>query len=164
MLTNSTVSGNRASNSAFGGGGIANENNNVHNVVGTLTLSNSTLSGNTASYGGGIQNEGHATLTNSTLAGNVASKAGGGIQSSGFGGTLPKTIMTNSTLAGNTSVTGGAIYMSGVAYSALTNTIVSNSSGSTNCHIDNIDSIDDRGGNIDDGAREHLNKSVDSCQ
>jgi len=45
------------------GGGISN--------TGTLTLTRSTVSGNSASRGGGIFNEGMATLTNSTISGNT---------------------------------------------------------------------------------------------
>src|SRR5437899_9354570 len=64
------------------GGGIYNQ--------GTLTLSNSTLSGNSAarpvvnpSGGGGIYNQGTVTLSNSTLSGNSATYFGGGIYNQG---------------------------------------------------------------------------------
>src|SRR6476646_5076333 len=62
-LDSCTVSGNTAS---WGGGGINNHN-------GTLTVTNSTFSGNrTYHLGGGIYNDGGATLTvnNSTFSGN----------------------------------------------------------------------------------------------
>ena len=83
------------------GGGIFNS--------GTLTLTNSRLSGNMASdgdytRGGGIFNSGTLIVTNSTLSGNTAS--GGNVRNSGGGiyntmnGTL---ILTNSTLSGNTA-------------------------------------------------------------
>ncbi len=84
--------------------------------LGTLTLTNSTVSGNSANFsilslsgGGGIGNLGMLTLTNSTVSGNSTSgpydKGGGGIDNSG--GTL---ILTNSTISGNsTSGTGGGI-------------------------------------------------------
>ena len=86
----------------FCGGGIYNG--------GTLTLLNSTLSGNSAGYGGGIYND-HGTLTvqNSTLSGNSAdvfSGGGGGIYNNQ--GTLT---VQNSTLSGNSSTfDGGGIY------------------------------------------------------
>ncbi|MFI5455452.1 MAG: choice-of-anchor Q domain-containing protein [Isosphaerales bacterium] len=81
------------------GGGIEND--------GTLTVTNSTLSGNSAGCcndsGGGIYNGGTLTVTNSTLAGNSAPN-GGGIFNDG---TLT---VTNSTLAGNSAPNGGGIY------------------------------------------------------
>ena len=69
--------------------------------AGTLTLTNSTVLGNTAvTIGGGIYNVGTLTLVNSTVSGNVAN-SGGGILSEV--GTLT---LTNSTVSGNT-VEGG---------------------------------------------------------
>ena len=51
---------------------------------GTLTLTNCTLSGNSAGNGGGaIYNSGTLTLTNCTLSGNLASNDGGAIYNSG---------------------------------------------------------------------------------
>ena len=87
---------------------------------GTLTLSNSTVSGNTASSsggtytnfqftpsnsgGGGISNEGTLTLNNSTVSGNTADLVGGGIFNQG---TLT---LSNSTVSGNTAdLVGGGI-------------------------------------------------------
>src|SRR5208282_4419613 len=68
------ISGVTIENGSFGGypygGGIANG--------GTLTLSNSAVSGNTGSYvGGGIYNEGPLTLSNSTVSSNSSSYGGG---------------------------------------------------------------------------------------
>jgi predicted outer membrane repeat protein len=76
------------------GGGISGFN---------LTLTNSTVSGNTASiyHGGGIYGD-YSTLTNSTVSGNTASR-GGGI----YGDNLT---LTNSTVSGNTAYSGGGIY------------------------------------------------------
>jgi hypothetical protein len=72
------------------GGGIFNE--------GTLTVTNSTLSGNTG-YGGGVYNSGTATVTNSTLSGNAAAE-GGGIWNTGTA-TLKNTIVANSPSGNN---------------------------------------------------------------
>jgi hypothetical protein len=74
------------------GGGIFNN--------GTLTVTNATISGNSAiGGGGGILNagEGTASVVNSTISGNRASAEGGGISNEG---TLT---MTNCTLLGNVS-------------------------------------------------------------
>lgn len=54
-----------------GGGGIFN--------IGTLTLNDSTVSGNSADIGGGISNFGTTALNNSTVSGNSALNDGGGI-------------------------------------------------------------------------------------
>jgi hypothetical protein len=72
---------------------------------GTLTVTGSTLSGNTAGDGGGgIYNGGTLMVTGSTLSGNTASNPGGGIYN---GGTLT---VSTSTLSGNTAGDGGGIF------------------------------------------------------
>jgi filamentous hemagglutinin family protein len=68
---------------------------------GTLTVSNSTLSGNSATYGGGIFNFGTATVSNSALSENSATYYGGGIFNFG---TLT---VNNSTLSGNSATYSG---------------------------------------------------------
>jgi hypothetical protein len=68
-VTDSLFLNNHASNT---GGAIAN-------LLGDLTVSGSTLAGNTALYGGGIaQANGQFSLTNSTVSGNVVQRQGGG--------------------------------------------------------------------------------------
>ncbi len=93
------------------GGGIFNQGN--------LTLTNSTVSGNTAGAdGGGIFNQGNLTLTNSTVSGNAAGSVGGGIHLGG--GTVT---LTNSTVSGNAAEVGGDIHVdSGTV--TLTNSLV----------------------------------------
>jgi hypothetical protein len=72
--------------------------------TGTLTVNASTLSGNTATNGGGLYNTGSLTITNSTLSGNSAQYVGGLYNASG------NAIFTNATLAQNTaSVSVGGI-------------------------------------------------------
>ena len=97
---NSTVSGNAANGTHDGvgwgdGGGIMSN--------GTLTLSNSTLSNNSATdTGGGIN--GRGTITNSTLSGNTASHDGGGIFVSGtleIGNTVLKAGASGTNIFGN---------------------------------------------------------------
>ena len=101
------------------GGGIYNDHS-------TLTVTNCTISGNSASdslgQGGGIVNAGYlvgyfgygpATLevVNCTISGNSAGLEGGGIFNNGQSGSATLTV-TNSTVSGNT-VTGG--YGGGIA-------------------------------------------------
>jgi len=104
-------------NSTFSGN-IAGGGGGIANQNGgTLNLTNSTLTGNRGDDGAGIINFGTLTVTNSTLTGNLASPLGGGIYNQG---TLT---VTNSTLTGNVAGDiGGGIY-NGSALN-LTNTIV----------------------------------------
>jgi CSLREA domain-containing protein len=99
------------------GGGILN--------YADLTLTNSTVSDNTGTYGGGIRNlyGGDLTLINSTVSGNTAMVGSGGGISNLYGGTLT---LTNSTVSGNSAYgRGGGIsnYYGGDV--TLTNSTVS---------------------------------------
>lgn len=74
---------------------------NLHNESGTVVLINVTISGGTASSGGGFTNVNDASLTliNSVVSGNRASGTGGGIQTGG--GTISTLTVINSTISGN---------------------------------------------------------------
>ena len=75
---------------------------------GLMTVANTTISGNGTPFwdaSGGILNQGTLTVTNSTVSGNLA-YSGGGIRNSS-GATLT---MTNSTVSGNMAVKGGGIF------------------------------------------------------
>ena len=97
------------------GGGIYNN--------GTLTLTNVTISGNSAtnsgnggsSIGGGIQNDGTATLTNVTISGNSATSSSSGGSSIGGGIENEGTVtLTNVTISGNSATnTGGGSSIGG---------------------------------------------------
>jgi hypothetical protein len=92
-----TVSGPTIFCTGLKAGGIVNS--------GTLTITNSTISGNfPAGDGGGISNSGALTVTNSTISGNFANDQdsyGGGIANTG---TLT---IENSTISGNTTALSG---------------------------------------------------------
>ena len=99
---------------------------------GTLTVNNSTISGNSANHGAGIYNARTATVTNSTLNNNTATNDGGGINSNS--GTLT---LTNSTISGNTASVGGGI----INFATLTvtnSTISDNTAGISNFATLNI--------------------------
>jgi hypothetical protein len=83
-------------------------------IQGTLTISNSTISGNSAMYGGGICNLGGGVqISNSTISGNLADVDGGGVYNSGALGEFVFSIIENSTIDGNSaSGHGGGIYNS----------------------------------------------------
>ncbi len=107
----------------------------IHNgLVGTMTLTNSTVSGNTAVWGGGIDNDGAMAITDSVVSENRAaewySTQGGGITNYG---TLA---VTNSVVAGNTSEDGaGGIDNTGTL--TLMNSVVSNNAADWAAGIDN---------------------------
>ena len=147
-LTNMTVSNGAATNTGFtngnSGGGIFNvgtltiinstlSGNNASYLGGGITISgpntvsinNSTLSGNNASHGGGIwsTNSGTLTINNSTLSGNNAGYDGGGIRNSGG----PMTI-SNSTIIDNSARDGGGIYNTGTL--AVNNSTLSGNTAS----------------------------------
>ena len=109
------------------GGAIYNDGAPYSNA--TLTIINSTLSGNSANDGGGIYNDGSsggsATLTvaNSTLSGNSGFAVGGGIHNFGYQGSATVTI-NNSTVSGNSAGTdAGGIYNDGYSGGNATLTI-----------------------------------------
>ena len=88
---------------------------------GGVAVTNSTISGNTASgthdfYGGGIYSKGGVTVTNSTISGNTASGGyyvyGGGIYSKG-GVTVTNSIISGNTASGSYAVWGGGVYSKG---------------------------------------------------
>jgi predicted outer membrane repeat protein len=123
-ITNGTVS------SDFGAGG------GIYNDHAVLTLSDCIVSGNSATYGGGIFNEGFsgsATVTSNscTFSGNSATD-GGGIYSVGFSGNAMVTL-NNTTFSGNSAPFGGGISNSGFSGNAavtLNNSTFSGNSAS----------------------------------
>lgn len=92
-VSNSTLGpGNNVTGGADGGG--------LLNLGGILTVTNSTLSGNTAGQGGGLFTQGassRATVTHSTLTLNHATDTGGGLVA------YDHLLLRNSLVAGNTS-------------------------------------------------------------
>jgi hypothetical protein len=111
---------------AASGGGLSNQ--------GTATLTDCTLSGNSASgligLGGGLINDGGTailTLTNCTVSGNSAGSGGGGLDNQGTA------TLTDCTVSGNAAEglgVGGGLENDGTA--ALTNTIVAGNTTSPN--------------------------------
>ncbi|MDR3183621.1 MAG: right-handed parallel beta-helix repeat-containing protein, partial [Planctomycetaceae bacterium] len=108
-LANLNITGGKA----VGGGGIYSSS--------SLTITNSTISGNTATgyvtsdgdtltgYGGGIYCYAGGTITNSTVSGNTAKRNGGGIYYNSTGGTITgKTVISGN----QAELNGGGIYYS----------------------------------------------------
>jgi len=89
-------------NSTLSGNEAVDEGGGIYNASGSsLTVSNCTLADNSAEDGGGIDNEGTLTVTNSTIANNSGSQGGGLANLLNGSATLNNTIV-----AANTAVTG----------------------------------------------------------
>jgi predicted outer membrane repeat protein len=122
----------------YAGGAILN--------LGTVTLSNCTISGNRAgagSLGGGIYNAGTLTLSGSTVSNNWASD-GGGIYNdflNGISAGIGNLTITNSTVTGNTAAyDGGGIYNNGIL-TTTSSTVTGNSAAHEGGGIYNTDKL-----------------------
>jgi hypothetical protein len=122
--------------------GFASDGGGIRNDGGTLTITNSSISGNRSFFsGGGISNTGTLTVANSTISGNTtgaggSASAGGGISNSG---TLT---VANSTISGNTAAEhrGGGILNTGTL--TITNgTISGNTADSDGGGISNTGTL-----------------------
>ena len=93
--------------------------------IGAVTLTNSTVSGNTLpgfGLGAGIYAFGNLTLTNSTVSGNTGISGVGGGGIRSFG----LVTLTNSTVSGNTADEGGGIFNSTGALTVTNSTVSGN--------------------------------------
>jgi len=88
-IYSSTISGNTTTNAGSAGGGIYNN--------GTVSMWNSTVSGNTSDYGGGIYNNTSITLSQCTVSSNTATYDGGGIWNGSTNSDLKSTIVADNT-------------------------------------------------------------------
>ena len=116
------------------GGGIYNQ--------GTVTLTNSTVSGNMAfsssiwPFGGGIYNEGTLNITNSTVSDNTVFitanyySAGGGIYNKGTAWLINSTVSGNTASVSDSNAYGGGIYNL-IGSVTLINSTVSSNTAST---------------------------------
>ena len=101
------------------------------NYGGTATLTDSTISGNSAHWGGGVYTgsygHGITTLANCTISGNTASLVGGGVYTGPYGATT----LTDSTVSGNAAGSaGGGLFSRASSTTALSNCTVSGNSAS----------------------------------
>jgi CSLREA domain-containing protein len=136
MVTGSTIGPDNFSDSEGGG---------IYNGVGSiLTVTGSTITDNsTNSDGGGIDNSGTLTVTDSTISGNTSGPSsfggeGGGIRSgTGFFDPDETTTIINSTISGNTAAgegaVGGGVYnsfgLTVIEFSTITNNTVEDAEG-----------------------------------
>ena len=116
-VNNSNITGNMSTTS---GGGISALGGGI------LAVNNSTISDNTCSTGngtgGGIQANGMLTISGSTITGNSCNGGGGGVRSGG------RMTISNSTISNNTTRNAGsAISVSSVqGVNSITNSLISN--------------------------------------
>ncbi|MFA0832412.1 MAG: right-handed parallel beta-helix repeat-containing protein, partial [Methanobacterium formicicum] len=144
IISNCTLTGNNATGSSYGYGGAICINSGI------LNITNSTVQGNKAQYGGGIYNLGTCTISNCTLTGNTATAGYGGAvylfnsgsttindtnislnTASSYGGgicSLSSTLnIINSSINQNSgSLLGAGIYISGGTLSVTNSTLYGN--------------------------------------
>jgi hypothetical protein len=109
----------------FGGGGIYNQ----PTVGSSLTILNSSVTGNSASNGAGIYSPSDSplSLTNVVISGNVAAQWGGGIYISNVGSAYASTINQVYIYSNNAGIGGGGVYLDANSNLTITNSaLVSN--------------------------------------
>ena len=170
-LNNSTIASNTATGGAAGGGGgtggLAGSGsgggiyNDGTSVAATARITNSTISGNTASLnGGGIANVGTGTnatltITNSTISGNFANNNGGGVYNDGGTGT---TTLTSVTVTNNRADNDNDASGTGGGINVVTGTVTLRSTiVAGNFNEDGVtDAADDIAGTVDAASSFNL--------
>ncbi len=130
-IVSTTVSGNSL-------GGVFSSGLPPLGSFGQLTITKSTISGNSAFRGGGINCYGSfLTVANSTISGNSSERDGGGIYANGFLNG-PNVSIVNSTISGNSGTSGGGIYNTSsliVRSSSITDNSAGSGGGICNDHL-----------------------------
>jgi hypothetical protein len=155
-ISNSTLDGNVVEatfNFSHGGG--------IYQDVGTTAIRNSTLSSNTADYGGAVAVDGGESaagismeITNVTVSGNVANLQGGGLYIAGSAGAPNVTMASlyNATVTNNSN--------SGIRLThdltdpqlIAANTIIGAQAGGVDCSVDGGATLISGGGNLESGV------------
>jgi hypothetical protein len=120
-LTGVTITGGKGSSGTHGGGVIVGEYT-VPPSVPNVTLTDSVVTGNTTSYGGGlaIYNYGWIELVDTLVDGNTASVAGGGLWVQNYGYlTCAAETLGAAGIVANTSTYGAGVYLSSAAGGGL---------------------------------------------
>ena len=119
-------------NTTFSGNAAVNGGGAI-SACGAINISGSTFTGNSADYGGAIAvvNTGTVAITNSTFSGNSAGTTGGAIRTDYVGLSI-----ANSTFSGNTASDGWALYRGGepAVVVDVRNTIFASSTGGSECN------------------------------
>jgi hypothetical protein len=111
----------------FRGGGISNE------VNGTLTITDSIISGNKAEDDGAIRNLGTLEVSNSTLSGNTSNGTAGGI----YNDNEATATVSDSTFSGNSAPNGGGLWQGSQTSLTVTNSTFSGNSATEGAGIFN---------------------------
>ncbi len=118
------------SQSTLSGNIATSEGGGVFSNISTTSIENSTFSGNSAEEGGGLfADQSTLTITNSTLFGNRASNEGGGLYSG-----VSATTIQNSTLSGNSAMVSGGSFMD-KGNITVNNSILVNAVSGGNCSL-----------------------------
>ena len=180
-ITDNTIANNRAEvlnqtpsttpSTTAAGGGISNCSLFCGDTTSTLTITSSTISGNTAevvadtfyqpsSYGGGLYGAyGDINITNSTISGNTATVTGGFLQAAQGGGIMAAeadVVLQSSTISSNTVSSPGTPGAAGLDFlsfygsAKLYDSAFGNHPGLANCY--GITIVEDQGGNLADDA------------
>ena len=134
VLTDSTISGNRAKVVKSANGNLYGTGGGIDNT-GTATIANSTISGNTGSVGGGVFNSGSMAITACTLSGNRSYYSRDGYSGDGNGGGIYSAgvlTVTNCTLSGNTADNDGGAIDAFKGTTTIVNSTISGNSALTN--------------------------------
>ncbi len=120
------------SNTTFSGNVAVSDGGGISNQ-GALTVSDSFFFGNSAGSGGAIRNGGSATVSNTTFSGNSASGVGGGILTDGNGSLADGSLtLTDSTFSNNSASLGGGLGVASLDLSGSTASIANSTmSGNT---------------------------------
>jgi hypothetical protein len=131
------------SGSTLSGNSASNNGGGISNT-GAATVSGAMLSGNSANNGGGIYNNGVLNVSSGTISGNSAVSGGGGISNTGTA------TVGGATLSGNSANNGGGLFNSGTT--TLTgSTLFANSAGHDAGGIFNTGTATITGANIVSG-------------
>ncbi len=133
LMTGSVVSDNSGDNE---GGGLFLQVSNAR-------IENSTVSGNSTVYGGGIMNYGSLAMSNVTISGNSSTSGGGGLYNYGTTATL-----RNCTIADNTASDGGGILNYSGRTTTIANTILTGNTSTNGAEIYNSGTFNYLGVNV----------------
>jgi len=137
ILEGAEIKGNAA---GVSGGGLVNS--------GWASVTNAIVNGNTAEYGGGIDNSNGAefTLVNAVVSSNMASSLGGGVYAI-YGNATAR--LVNVTISGNDADTGGGIYGGEQSTVSVANSIVWGNTANDEGHEIYVESYGGNNGTVE---------------